>query len=257
MDATRRDYVKSMQKVNLKLNGHNWQVYLRDEADQSVFNEIFKLKEYRAADETIKTAKHPIVDVGAHAGFFSMYCRALNEKVKIFGIEPEPENLKLLKQHLDENKILGVEVVAGALASESGERQLVLSADSHNHHLTEAGGSSSGRLFADYTGADETAEKTIAVHAFSFADFCKKNKIKKISLLKMDIEGGEYELFESMSASDFAMVNFVILEYHMGIRHKDIAEKLRANGFGVQVFPSHFDKTMGFIWANNKRKINN
>ena len=93
----------------------------------------------------------------------------------------------------------------------------------------------------------------------------------------MDIEGGEYEVFDGMSDDDFAMVNFIILEYHngyeargkdardlsrangqytsqyMGIRHKDIVEKLRANGFGVQVFPSHFDKTMGFVWANNKR----
>lgn len=242
-----------MQKTSLKLNGCNWQVYLRDTADQSVFNEIFKLKEYRAANDVIKTAKYPIVDVGAHAGFFSMYCRALNDKVKIFAIEPEPENLKLLNQHLADNKILGVEVVAGALASESGERQLILSVDSHNHHLAETDGAFSERLFADFADADVTADKTTVVHTFSFADFCNKNKIKNISLVKMDIEGGEYELFESLSEANLSMVNYIILEYHMGIRHKEIAEKLRANGFGVQVHPSHFDKTMGFIWANNKR----
>ena len=45
----------------------------------------------------------------------------------------------------------------------------------------------------------------------------------------------------------------MILEYHKGNEYKVLAEKLRENGFGVQVFPSHFDKTMGFIWANNKR----
>lgn len=255
-----------MRKTDLKLGENNWRVYLRDEADQSVYNEIFKLREYRSADEVIKTAKHAIIDVGAHAGFFSMYCRALNEKVKIFAVEPEPNNLELLKRHLVENKILGVKVVAGAMAGQSEERRLVLSADSHNHRLAQP-------IFRD----EEDADKTIAVKAFSFADFCKQNKIKKISLLKMDIEGGEYELFDSMSDADFAMVNYVILEYHngyeargngardisrangqytsqyMGSRHKGIAEKLRANGFGVQVFPSHFDKTMGFIFANNKR----
>lgn len=75
----------------------------------------------------------------------------------------------------------------------------------------------------------------------------------------MDIEGGEYELFDGMSDADFAMVNFVILEYHTSskllsrLSHKQIEDKLRAAGFGAQVFPSHFDKTMGFIWANNKR----
>ncbi|TSC85106.1 MAG: FkbM family methyltransferase [Parcubacteria group bacterium Gr01-1014_13] len=233
-----------MQKINLKLNGYDWHVYLRDEADQSVYNEIFKLKEYRSADDVIKNAKHPIIDVGAHAGFFSMYCRSLNKKVKIYAIEPEPDNLNLFKQHLAENKILGIKVVSGAIASQTEERQLILSADSHNHYLA-------GPSFRD----EDRTEKTITVQTFSFADFCKQNKLKKISLLKMDIEGGEYELFNGMSADDFAMVNYVILEYHIS-REKskeELEEKLRANGFGVQVFPSHFDKTMGFIWANNKR----
>lgn len=253
-----------MRKTDLKFGENNWRVYLRDEADQSVYNEIFKLKEYRSADEAIKTAKYPIVDAGAHAGFFSLYCRALNKKVKIFAVEPEPENLKLLKKHLDENKISGVKIIAGALAGETGERKLLISTDSHNHRLAP--------VFSPVP--DSLCE---SVRGFAFADFCKQNKIKKISLLKMDIEGGEYELFNGMSDADFTMVNYVILEYHngyeargksdsdlsrangqytsqyMGSRHKGIAEKLRANGFGVQVFPSHFDKTMGFIFANNKR----
>jgi FkbM family methyltransferase len=231
-----------MQKVNLKLGEYNWQVNLRDEADQSVFNEIFKLKEYRAADDAIVNAGHAIVDVGAHAGFFSMYARSLNKKVKIYAVEPEPNNLKLFKQHLMENNILGVKVIAGALASQTEKRQLIVSADSHNHHLAQMS-------FRD----EETEGKTISVQTFSFADFCKQNKIKKVSLLKMDIEEGEYELFDGMSADDFAMVNYIILEYHRGSEYKLLEEKLRENGFGVQVFPSHFDKTMGFIWANNKR----
>lgn len=235
-----------MQKVNLKLNGRDWQVYLRDEADQSVYNEIFKLGEYRSADSAIKTAKHAIVDAGAHAGFFTMYCRSLNKQVKIYAVEPEPGNLKSLKQHLAENKILGVKVIAGALAGQSEARRLILSTDSHNHQLAAP-------VFRGE--ADQDADKTILVKAFSFADFRHKNKIKKISLLKIDIEGGEYELFESLSAEDLSMVNFVILEYHYGSRYKYIAEKLKVNGFGVQVFPSHFDKTMGYIWAKNKRSL--
>jgi len=78
-----------------------------------------------------------------------------------------------------------------------------------------------------------------------------------MSLLKMDIEGGEYEVFDSMDSDDFSMVNFVILEYHTSsYKHasgKQIEEKLRVNGFGAQVFPSKFDKTMGFLYARNKR----
>ncbi len=241
-----------MNLTPLKFNNQNWQVNLRDEVDESVFNEIFKFKEYRTADEVIQNAKNPIVDVGAHAGFFSMYARALNEKVKIFAIEPEPNNLEALKKHLKINKISGVEVVPGALARESGARQLVVAEDSHNHALAEQ---ELNVILNPLKGINSVKDPSrIKIKAFSFADFCKQNKIKKISLLKFDIEGGEYEVFEGMSEKELSVVNYVILEYHMG-RDKslDIEEKLRTSGFAVQVFPSKFDKTMGFIFAHNKR----
>lgn len=223
----------------LTVEGSNWQFNLRDEADQSVFNEIFKLHEYRRADEAIQNAKDPIVDVGAHAGFFVMHARSLNKQVKIFAIEPEPENIKALQKHLKENKISKVEIVEAALALESGSRQLVVAPDSHNH-----------RLGLDF----ERIPGSLQVKAVSFADFLKQNKIKKISLLKMDIEGGEYEVFDGISEKDLSVVNYIILEYHESReKSKEIEEKLRASGFGVQIFPSKFDKTMGFIFANNKR----
>lgn len=208
--------------------------FLRDEADESVRNEIFKLREYRAADVAIKNAVSPILDVGAHAGFFSLYCRALNPKVKIFAIEPEPKNVAALKKHLKENAVSGVRVAACALAGESGRRELVLSPDSHNHAL--GGPAKNGVL------------------CFSLADFCRKYKIKNVSLLKMDIEGGEFEVLDSAAAADLAMVKNVILEYHNN-NFRPLERKLRENGFSVQRFPSKFDNKMGFLFARNKRYV--
>jgi hypothetical protein len=45
------------------------------------------------------------------------------------------------------------------------------------------------------------------------------------------------------------------MEYHnySGLNYKSIEIQLRENGFGVQIFPSKFDKKMGFIFAKNKR----
>jgi len=192
------------------------------------------------------------VDVGAHAGFFSMFCRGLNKKVKIFAIEPEPGNIKALASHLKENKISDVQVVEAAMAGISGLGKLALSEDSHNHFIVP--NEVAGAMFSNF--ADKNDAKTIKVKIISFSDFCLQNKIKQISLLKFDIEGGEYEVFDSMSEADLSMVNNVILEYHIGReKSKEIEEKLRVNGFGVQVFPSKFDKTMGFIFARNKRSL--
>jgi len=212
---------------------------LRDEADRSVFNEIFKYREYRIAEEVIRNAAYPIIDVGAHAGFFSLYCFCLNPKSKIFALEPEPENFKFLQKNLKMNKVKAVKAEQAAMGGQTGQRRLELTPDSHNHRLLQLGGKSKN--------------KSIEVQCYSLADFCRKNKIKKVSLLKMDIEGGEKEIFSGMSPADFKVVNFVILEYHNNSERMQIEAKLRENGFGVQIFPSHFDKTMGFLFANNKR----
>lgn len=71
----------------------------------------------------------------------------------------------------------------------------------------------------------------------------------------MDIEGGEFEVIESLQPKHFSLFQNIILEYHNSSeRHyRTLETKLRENGFSVQIFPSHFDKTMGFIFAANKR----
>lgn len=229
----------------IPFNGLDLTVEVRDEADASVLAEIFSHREYRAAEEVIQKAKSPVVDVGAHAGFFTLYARALNPKVKIVALEPEARNLAALRSSLKINKITGVTVVEAALGGFSGEGELAVSADSHNHSLID----SSTAPIGGSAGVQEVAVLT-------FADFRKKNKLKKISLVKMDIEGGEYGVFSALTPDDFACIGALIMEYHdqRNQTHKDIEQQLREHGFGVQIFPSKFDKKMGFLWAVNKAR---
>jgi len=222
----------------IKFNNKEIKVEPRDSIDISVMREIFKLREYRAAEEAIREASDPIIDVGAHAGFFVLYCRVLNQRAQIFAIEPEPSNLTILEQHLKLNKIKKTTVVAGAIAGNSDDRYLTLSANNHNHKL------SSTEAIGD-----------VKVYAWSLRDFCREHKIEFISLLKLDVEGTEFEIFDNLTDADFGLFKNVILEYHNSSynNHKDIEGKLRSHGFGVQIFPSKFDKNMGFIFASNKR----
>ncbi len=232
-----------MQQQTVSFAGALWQVYVRDEADRSIFAEIFKLREYRAAEEVIKEALDPIIDVGAHSGLFSLYVRALNSIVPIIAIEPEKNNIKLLQKHFKENNISLVTIFTGALAGEAGRRKLALSGDSHAHRLL------------DISPAEESNAIEI-VPAISLPGLFKKYALERISLIKMDIEGAEYEIFENLDNEDFLKIGAIIMEYHNYDSHhySEIEKKLRQNGFGVQIFPSKFDKRMGFIFAKNKRK---
>ncbi|MFA6534582.1 MAG: FkbM family methyltransferase [Patescibacteria group bacterium] len=226
-----------MNNQIIKFNRQKLEVVCRDLVDQSVINEIFKYREYRSAESVIKSAVSPIIDVGAHAGFFSLYARALNPLVKIYALEPEPKNLENLKINLTNNQVGDVKIINGALGAESGERQLFISPDSHNHSLIPQKGF-----------------KSLKTKVWSLSDFCRAEKIKRVALLKLDIEGGEYEILENLTAKDYAAVGAVILEYHLlpGKSEKSLIDRLKQNGFGVQKFPSRFDRKLGIVWGARK-----
>lgn len=225
-----------MEQINLKFNNKNIRLYIRDEADQSVMREIFKFREYKSVEEIIKNAKYPILDIGAHAGFFSIYVNALNPDIKILALEPEENNLEFLAKNLDLNKTKNINIIPKALANKTGIRKLKITQDNHNHVL------------------DQSGEKK--VQAVSLKDLLNQNKLSKISLIKLDIEGGEYEIFESIKSDTLKKLENIILEYHNinNKNYKIIENKLRENKFGVQIFPSQFDKSMGFLFAKNKEK---
>ena len=231
-----------MQTVNLKFNQRDYVIHLRDEVDQSVFNEIFKFEEYRCAKEKIKQAKAPIFDVGAHIGLFSLYCRALNPVAMIYAWEPENNNLKALAENVEVNKLSNIKIVPAALGDQTGEEGLILSADNHNHHLA---------------GYGDINNQVQPVKVFSLGDFCRQNKIERIALLKMDIEGGEYRIINSLAKDNWPTVESIVLEYHNSRfqDYKQLEQKLRENRFSVQNFPSQFDKNMGFLWAVNKKAM--
>lgn len=229
-----------MTKLTLiNFKDKQFQIDASTEADISVAAEIFKHREYRVADEVIKHAQ-TILDVGAHKGFFALYCVALNPTARIFCLEPEKSNLAALKLNKKNNKLKNVEIVPAALSDTTGESSLAVAEDSHNHYLAQG---------------DNTAKNTQTVHTYKFSDFMSEYKLESISLLKMDIEGGEYAVFNGLTSEDFLKIKNIVMEYHNfpGRNYKILERQLRENGFGVQVFPSKFDKTMGFIFANNKR----
>ncbi len=219
------------------VNGKKIKLWLRDGVDDSVINEVFKFKEYRGIVEIIQNAQDDILDVGAHAGYFSLWAAAFNLKVKIFALEPVKENFLFLQENLKANKFKNIKPENTALSKESKEIKIFISEDSHNHSLLPI---------------SEKAEK---VKSENFEDFINKRKISKISLVKMDIEGGEYEIFENSIDTIAAKTENIFLEYHQTEtkNFKVIESILRENGFTVEVFPSHFDKTMGFLLARNKR----
>ncbi len=229
-----------MQNRTIVYNNHSWNVQIQDEADESVANEIFKFREYKMAEESIISAQSCILDVGAHRGFFTLYARSLNPTVPIYALEPEPANQEAFRSHMEHNSVPGVTLVPKALFATTGKSKLVVTADSHNHVLELVDTPAGGRAIVSTT---------------TLADLLAEYSLPSVDLLKMDIEGAEYPILESLDADTWGKIRRIILEYHTVHRRKpsELEQLLRENGFGVQKYPSSFDKTMGFFLARNKR----
>lgn len=232
-----------MPSLKVGFEGRQFDISLRDDADQSVVAEIFKWREYKAVEKVICNLVSPVLDVGAHIGVFSLYIRALNPLVKIYALEPEEDNFDLLRKNISKNDLHDIKLCRLALAGETGQRGLMIAPDNINHRLAIGSG--------DIAPSDQVKQ----VAAISLSDFIYRNDIDSVGLLKLDIESGEYEIFEKLHSEDFSRIQNVVLEYHdyFGHSHKEIENILRTQGFGVQIFPSRFEKDLGFILARNKR----
>ena len=59
---------------------------------------------------------------------------------------------------------------------------------------------------------DESSLNSIEVQAYTLSDFCINKRIKSIDLLKIDIEGGEYDVFEFDFQFIKSNVKFILME---------------------------------------------
>ena len=225
--------IMKIQKINF--NNRKYQVKLRSQADKSVLTEIFELQEYKEVESIIKSAKTPIIDAGAQAGFFVLYCRALNPEVKIYALEPNEDNLELLNQHIEINNLKNIEVEPAALSKKSGLRDFHISHDSHNHSLIKV--------------LVPRIAKNIKINTYSLDDSLKEQGIDNVSLLKLDIEGAEFEVLENFT--HWEKIKNIVLEYHdFGENnHKQLENLLLQNGYKVKSRASKFDQNLGFIFA--------
>lgn len=240
-----------MRDEQIKFNGKSLTVGIFSDADSSVFREIFVEREYRIVEPMIIRAYAPILDIGAHKGFFSLYVRALNPKVTVFAFEPESENFAAMKENLKQNHVQGVVcknlAVVGSENADGayGSRTLYLSEDSHNHSLFTPGGDS-------MILKNDSQNKTQTVQATSLERIFEKYHLEKVALIKMDCEGAEFEILENLSVEVAQKIDSFYIEYHEykeNMKGAKLADLLRKFGFKVESKPSHYDKRMGFILA--------
>ena len=219
---------------NIKFKGQNLSFDLPTEADQSVFDEIFRDNEYRDIEDLIVKAKNPILDLGAHKGFFSIYASILNKNnAQIYAFEAAEENFLEAKKNLKENHIKNVKIKNLAVWTEDTEKEFYFSEDSHNH---------------SFYGEGEGKK----LRCTCLESIFKKNRLEKVDLIKMDLEGAEFAIIENAPTDLLKKVKTIFIEYHLDVNRDGLnilKNKLNSVGFRLSGRKSAYSREFGYLLA--------
>lgn len=156
--------------------------------DSSIIQEVWGLSCYFDKQSIRVSPGDVVVDVGAHIGAFTILASKMGGKVYAF--EPERDNFKMLQMNVDRN-LSDATLFNLALCNKTGTCNLYLAEYNMGAHSTAHRVTNNiqivtcGRLF-DYVNGG-------------------------IDFLKMDCEGGEYEILHNL---DLSRVGKLSMEYH-------------------------------------------
>jgi FkbM family methyltransferase len=113
-------------------------------------------------------------DIGANVGFYSLLASVLvGDTGCVYSFEPLPDNLSQLKKHLELNRIANCTVIDAAVSSFDGEAAFDTSGDRFTGHLAATG--------------------ALHVRTLTVDQLIEKDGMRPPNLMKLDIEGAEYE----------------------------------------------------------------
>ncbi len=122
-----------------------------------------------------------VLDIGANIGYYSILASKLvGKKGKVYAFEPDPQNIKLLYKNIKLNNCRNITVIEAALGSKKGKLDLI-------QDLSNPGESKLSK---------KNIANSVKVKVLTLDQFVKTEKIKKIDLIKIDVEGAEPDVLK-------------------------------------------------------------
>lgn len=125
-----------------------------------------------------------IIDIGANLGYYTAIASCLaGERGLVMAFEPESNFFKLLSRNIRRNDLKNVVNFKLAIAEKNGLTNLYLSNENKGHNSLIN---------------SEELKNSVQVKTVTLDDFLASNKITKVDMIKMDIEGAEILALEGM-----------------------------------------------------------
>lgn len=189
-------YFEGVGHIMIKELENGYKFYIRDDMDTDdiVIREIWEEDVYRLEDNHLNLGGI-VLDIGANIGSFSIYCAS--KGAIVYAVEPEPNNLVVLKENIELN----------------GMKESITVFD---YGISDF----DGTAVIDNSGGGSTikdGKDGSTINVVSFNNFLIQNNIDEVDVLKVDIEGSEKDLILGASRESLNKCNYITMEFDIRV----------------------------------------
>jgi FkbM family methyltransferase len=209
-------------KIRLRVNS----------TDLMAFTHVWLLKEYERPGFEIKD-NDTIIDIGGHIGLFALYSSQFCKSGKIYCFEPIKENFDMLKSNIELNHISNIIPTNTAVSKDDGMVTIYLNEDEAGHSMYVTG------------------TKSVQAKSISLQTIFDSNNIDSCDFLKLDCEGEEYAIMDSLPSTYYEKIKKMCIEYHFVDTKPQLLEKLikKLETFSYDIKTRMILSDIGFLYA--------
>lgn len=206
--------------------------------DVSVFFEIFARDTYRT--NSLPARLGTVVDLGGNVGLFALRIAPRCERVLCF--EPMPTNFERLQANTA--GIANVEIHNCAASGADGVLTIYCANSAR----------ATGRFSAQPQEGLHDRAQQVQVPCFSLESLFARHGVRECDLLKIDIEGSEYDVLLTAPADTLSSIRRIYGEYHPCNDRPDALDQLKARlrqaSFQTIWVPQRNDRRYGMFFAS-------
>jgi len=246
-----RNFINELENKfpDLKIKNHNdgfvlsfsdINIYVESVEEFYIINEVFVEEEYK-----FKTPERVVlIDIGTNIGTASLFFSLLDNVEKIYCFEPVLDTYNQAKYNFSINESAKKVVAINNFGLGKNDRDEIFIFDKQVKGNTGV----RGKMSSSYSNNSTTEEVNVKIKSASseIQKIIDSNSNSKI-VVKMDCEGAEYEIFESLTSDIISCIDVFMIEWH-DKGSKTIEDILLKNGFNL--FLKDLAPNAGILYAS-------
>lgn len=193
--------VFEIASVTLNLPNDEYGVAVRvNTSDTRVFEQLFVEREYDSP--YFPVVAHSIIDLGANIGLSAVFFARKYIDARVYCVEPDPGNFALMRKNVDG---LGERVACRNAAAWETDGTIVIQTEDELNRPLEAWGVRVGAA---------AGTNGVCVEALKMATLLEDSGFSDVDILKVDIEGAEFEVFSAPDREWLNRIKFIAIETH-------------------------------------------